>query len=852
MIRRNVLIERPRASSGRDGYWLLLLGLGLLDRELPLERVDADAVPLVELALEQHLRQRIRDLVLDLARERARAEVRVVAHGRDVVLRLVGHDERDLLGRQLLAHAHELELDDLADLGPVERLEHDGRVDPVEELRPEEALHLLLNALLHALVRGHGVRVLAGHGRRPEAERGLALQHLLSEVARHDDDRVAEVDAAALRVREAALVEDLQEHVEDLGVRLLDLVEQDDAVGLPADRFRELAALFVADVAGRRADQARHVVPLHVIGHVDLHDVLVAAEHELGQLLRQVRLAGPRRADEEEDADRAARVLQAGASAPDRPCDGRDGHLLPDDLRVERLLHLEELLGLLLGEPAHRDARPHGDDLGDVLIGHLRALLRLREEPVGLRLLELVLLRALRLAQRRGLLVLLLLHGLLFVRDNAVELLLRLLHLRGDGGVAQADPARGLVHEVDRLVRQEAIRDVAGRELGRRLHGVVGDRDLVVVLVARADAHEDVDGLLDRGLLDHDRLEPALERRVALDVLAELVERGGADALELAPGERWLQDVRRVDGALRGSGTDERVELVDEGDHVVGVPELLDDLLEALLELAAVLRPGHQGTDVEREDALTLERLVHVALHDPVREALRDGRLADARLADERRVVLRPPAQDLDNALDLLLAADDRVELTCLRHRREVHAELVERRRLRAPGLAARGRRLARLRGVLLTERRDDLVADLLERDAERFEDARGDALAFADETEEQMLGADVAVAELARLVDRELDDLLCARRERDLARRGRRVAAADDELDRGPDLGELYPERVEHASRDAFALTHQPEQQVLGPDVVVVEADGLVLGERKDPLRAVVESIKWSHLLLF
>src|SRR5256712_13390621 len=142
-----------RASGlGRDGYWLLLLGLGLLDRELPLDRVDADAVALVELALEQHLRQRIRDLVLDLARERARAEVRVVAHGRDVVLRLVGHDERDLLGRELLAHAHELELDDLADLGPVERLEHDGRVDPVEELWPEEALHLFLDALLHALV----------------------------------------------------------------------------------------------------------------------------------------------------------------------------------------------------------------------------------------------------------------------------------------------------------------------------------------------------------------------------------------------------------------------------------------------------------------------------------------------------------------------------------------------------------------------------------------------------------------------------------------------------------------------------------------------------------------------------
>jgi hypothetical protein len=53
-------------------------------------------------------------------------------------------------------------------------------------------------------------------------------------------------------------------------------------------------------------------VPLHVVGHIDLHDVLFAAEHEFGELLREVRLARTGRAHEEEDADRPARVLQAG------------------------------------------------------------------------------------------------------------------------------------------------------------------------------------------------------------------------------------------------------------------------------------------------------------------------------------------------------------------------------------------------------------------------------------------------------------------------------------------------------------------------------------------------------------
>ena len=58
----------------------------------------------------------------------------------------------------------------------------------------------------------------------------------------------------------------------------------------------------------------------------------------------------------------------------------------------------------------------------------------------------------------------------------------------------------------------------------------------------------------------------------------------------------------------------------------------------------------------------------------------------------------------------------------------------------------------------------DDLVADLVEVDPERLEDAGGDALALADEAEEQVLRADVVVAEAARLVDGQLDDPLGAR----------------------------------------------------------------------------------------
>ena len=50
---------------------------------------------------------------------------------------------------------------------------------------------------------------------------------------------------------------------------------------------------------------------------------------------------------------------------------------------------------------------------------------------------------------------------------------------------------------------------------------------------------------------------------------------------------------------------------------------------------------------------------------------------------------------------------------------------------------------------------------------AEALEHLRGDALALADQTEQHVLGPDVAVSELERFAKRELEDLLRPRGER-------------------------------------------------------------------------------------
>ena len=125
---------------------------------------------------------------------------------------------------------------------------------------------------------------------------------------------------------------------------LLDLVEQHDAVGAPAHGLGQLAALVVADVAGGRADEPRDGVLLHVLGHVDADHRVLGVEHELGERARELGLADAGRAEEEEGADRAVGVLQAGAGAADRGRDGLDRLVLADDALVQALLHVDELL----------------------------------------------------------------------------------------------------------------------------------------------------------------------------------------------------------------------------------------------------------------------------------------------------------------------------------------------------------------------------------------------------------------------------------------------------------------------------------------------------------------------------
>ena len=197
----------------------------------------------------------------------------------------------------------------------------------------------------------------------------------------------------------------------------------------------------------------------------------------------------------------------------------------------------------------------------------------------------------------------------------------------------------------------------------------------MVVLEAGLQALQDLDAVLDRRLVDVDLLEAADQRPVLLEVVAVLLVGRRAHAAQIARRQRRLEDVGRVHrAAAGGAGADDGVDLVDEQDRARRRLQLGDDVLQPLLEIAAVACSGKQRAHVEGEDGGALEHVRHLAADDPPREPLRQRRLADAGIADEQRVVLVAPAEDLDGPLDFGLASDQRIDPTIGRFPVQVHA----------------------------------------------------------------------------------------------------------------------------------------------------------------------------------
>src|SRR5271166_1514903 len=305
-----LLLGRPGATgAARSGFSQVRLGRRLAgsgEREhrvlagafaVPVVHVDGHDLSRSDLLEENLLRELVLDLALDGAPQRASTQHRVEATLGQQCLGLVGQLHGHVLALKLARDPGDHQVDHLDDLVASQLVEDDDLVDAVEELRAEVLLELVVDLLLHPLV----VVVTATLG---EAQADRLGDVGGAEVGGEDQHGVLEVHRAALPVGEPAILENLQQAVVDLLMRLLNLVEQHHRERLAPHLLGELAALFVADISRRGAEQPRRGESVMELAHVDLDQRVVVTEQEVGQRLGQLGLTHTGRAGEDERARR--------------------------------------------------------------------------------------------------------------------------------------------------------------------------------------------------------------------------------------------------------------------------------------------------------------------------------------------------------------------------------------------------------------------------------------------------------------------------------------------------------------------------------------------------------------------
>ena len=227
-----------------------------------------------------------------------------------------------------------------------------------------------------------------------------------------------------------------------------------------------------------------------------------------------------------------------------------------------------------------------------------------------------------------------------------------------------ADTAGRLVDQVNRLVGQLTISDIAMAELGRGNDCTVGNSHLVVNLITLFEATQDRDGVFFARLFYQYFLETTLKRCVLLDVLAVLVERCGTYTVQLTPRQRRLEHVARVHCALALAGTDHYVQFVDKQDDLPFLfRQLVEQCFKTLFELTTELGTSNQRTNIQRQQAFAFEAVRHFAVDDPLGQTFGNRGFTHARFTDQYRVVFGTTLQDLNGAANFIVTTNDRVEL---------------------------------------------------------------------------------------------------------------------------------------------------------------------------------------------
>ena len=174
-------------------------------------------------------------------------------------------------------------------------------------------------------------------------------------------------------------------------------------------------------------------------------------------------------------------------------------------------------------------------------------------------------------------------------------------------------------------------------------------------------------------------METALQSSILLDIFPIFAESSRSNGAQFSAGQGRLEHVGSIHGPFRSARTHKGVKLVDEkNDLAFGLSDFFENRFQPVFEFAAELCPRHKRGEIQSDDAFCFQDVRNVTGDNSLRQAFDDGGFADARFADQHRIILRAPRKNLHDAANLFIAADDRIELLFPRQFRQVTRILLQ------------------------------------------------------------------------------------------------------------------------------------------------------------------------------
>ena len=177
------------------------------------------------------------------------------------------------------------------------------------------------------------------------------------------------------------------------------------------------------------------------------------------------------------------------------------------------------------------------------------------------------------------------------------------------------------VDDVNRLVRQLAVIDIARGQFNSRFDRICSVFDAVMLFEIRLQPLQDLDRIRHRWLCYVDFLETAGQRAIFFKVLTELFVRRRTHAAQFAALQGRFQQVGRIHRPTRcRTRTDHGVDFVDEQHRIRMIFHLCHYGLQPFLEITAVTRTSQQSPHIKRIDCRLRQDFWHLFVHDLKRQ----------------------------------------------------------------------------------------------------------------------------------------------------------------------------------------------------------------------------------------